>query len=195
MTGVLTLLRSREERLLRLRLRLRGLEDDAAADDEAPVDDDPDEDNDDNNDVLRVLLSFEDEEDDIDETADNSAFLRWLRLRIRVIDAEVRIVESNSEDKAAASLAFPPVPATAGNEAVFLVYSAIKANKCSFSSSVYVRDGAGVVGGWCDAATWRAVAVMVCSCFRSFRFVLMSSIAQSKQNNQSRKTKKKAWCY
>ena len=120
MTGVLAHLRSTFERLLRLllftRLR-RGLEVDAAAEEDA----DPDEDNDDNNEVLRVLLSFEDEEDDIDETADNSAFLRWLRLRIRVIDAEVRIVESNSEDKAAASLAFPPVPATAGKDAVFLV--------------------------------------------------------------------------
>ena len=121
MTGVLAHLRSTFERLLRLllftRLR-RGLEVDAAAEEDA----DPDEDNDDNNDVLRVLLSFEDEEDDIDETADNSAFWwRWLQLRIRVIDAEVRIVESNSEDKAAASLAFPPVPATAGKDAVFLV--------------------------------------------------------------------------
>ena len=110
-------MRSIFERLLRLllftRLR-RGLEDDAAAD--------PDKDNDDNNEVLRVLLIFEDEEEDTDnDIGDNSAFLRWLRLRIRVIDAEVRIVESNSEDKAAASLAFPPVPATAGKDAVFLV--------------------------------------------------------------------------
>ena len=118
MTGVLAHLRSIFERLLRLllftRLR-RGLEDDAAAD--------PDKDNDDNNEVLRVLLIFEDEEEDTDnDIGDNSAFWwRWLQLRIRVIDAEVRIVESNSEDKAAASLAFPPVPATAGKDAVFLV--------------------------------------------------------------------------
>ena len=124
-TGVLAHLRSREERLLRLllftRLR-RGLEDAAAAAAAAEDDADPDNDNDDNNDVLRVLLIFEDEEEDKEGTEDNSAFLyRWLWLRIRVRDAEVRIVESNSEDKAAASLAFPPVPATAGNEAVFLV--------------------------------------------------------------------------
>ena len=80
------------------------------------------------------------------------------------------------EATAAASLAFPPVPATAGNEAVFLVYSAMRANNCSFSSSLYVRpvpadeDDWLLVGGWDNL---RVAVMVVVGLVRSFscRFV------------------------